>query len=276
VIKDILNRFNIRLNKDLGQHFLADTNLLNKIADTASLTKHDLVLEIGTGLGTLTKALAAKAGFVITVEIDKKMIEPAKEYLKGIHNIEILNQDILKLHIEKALSKHKQFEHLKVVANVPYYISTPIITNLLEGKIRFELIIMTIQKEFAERIVSDPGRKQYSSFSIFVNFYTKPKKMFDIPASAFIPMPAVGSSVIRLEVLDKPSVDVKDRKLFFRIVRGAFAQRRKMLKNTIENANIPGVTRERIAKALELTGIDGMRRGETLSIDEFARLANSF
>jgi len=265
VIRELLHKHGIKLNKSLGQHFLSDTSQLKKIADAASLTKDDIVLEVGTGVGTLTKYLAQKAGFVISVEIDKKMIPAAKEYLRDFDNIKIINADIMKCNIPKLLADHPGYKHKKVVANVPYYLTTPLITLLIGSKAKFESIVLTIQNEVAERIISEPGRKQYGSFTVFVNYYTKPEIKARIPNTAFTPPPEVGSAVLRLDVLNKPPVKVKDEKLFFRVVRGAFNQRRKMLKNALEAARIGWP---------EATKIDGKRRGETLSMEEFAELAN--
>ncbi len=267
MIREILRKSDIRPNKSFGQHFLSDKNILNKIADAAVITKDDIVLEVGTGIGTLTRPLASKAGFVVTVEVDKKLISPAKESLKGFKNIDIINDDIMKCNIPKIMDEHPGFKHRKVVANVPYYITTPLISLLIGSKAKFETIVITIQKEVAERIISKPGNKRYGSLTVFVNYYTRPEIVFDIPASAFVPPPEVDSAVIRLTVLDKPSVKVKDEKLFFRIVRAAFNQRRKMLKNALEAAKIDWPAG---------TDIDGKRRGETLSIEEFAKLANLF
>lgn len=244
---------------------------MNKIVDAGDITKDDLILEVGTGIGTLTKSIAEKAGLVVTVELDKKLIPAAKEYLKGIKNIEIINQDAMKIDLTKLFNKYDKYKNKKIIANLPYYITSPLISKILESDTKPDLIILTIQKEVAERIVSPPGKKQYGSFSIFVNYYARPKIIFYIPNTSFTPKPAVSSAVLKLEVLNKPSVDVKDEKLFFRIVRAAFIQRRKMLKNAIENANITGVS-----KALEVSGIDGKRRGETLSIEEFAKLSDAF
>jgi 16S rRNA (adenine1518-N6/adenine1519-N6)-dimethyltransferase len=265
VIQEFLRKYDIRLNKDLGQHFITDKNILNRIASAGDISRDDLVLEIGSGIGTLTKALAQDAGFVIAVEMDKKLIPAASEYLKGAGNVELVNQDIMKVNISKEVRKHPGFKHLKVVANLPYYITSPVISMLLEGKTKFDVMIFTIQKEVARRIVSPPGNKEYGSFTVFVNYYAKPKIMFDIPASSFTPMPKVDSSVIRMDVLNKPPVKVKDEKLFFRVVRAAFNQRRKMLKNALNAAHI---------KWPEKTDIDGKRRGETLSIEEFAKLSD--
>ena len=265
MIRDILNKYGITLQKKLGQHFITDSNILSRIASAGDISHDDLVLEIGSGIGTLTKVLAKKAGFVIAVEMDRKLIPAAIEYLKGIGNIELVNQDIMKVNIPKEIRKHPGFKHLKVVANLPYYITSPVISMLLEGKTKFDVMIFTIQKEVARRLVSPPGNKEYGSFTVFVNYYAKPKIMFDIPASSFTPRPKVDSSVIRLDILDKPSVKVKSEKLFFRVVRAAFNQRRKMLKNALEAAHL---------KWPDRTEIDGRRRGETLSIEEFARLSD--
>ena len=266
MIKELLSKHNLRLNKDLGQHFIADVNILNKIVSAADISNKDLVLEIGSGIGTLTKPLAEKAGFVIAVEIDEKFIPAASEYLEGVKNVDIVIHDIMKLNIGKEVSKHPGFKHIKVVANLPYYITSPVISRLLEDKVKFETLLFTVQREVARRIVSAPGNKDYGSFTVFVNYYAKPSIVYNIPASSFVPRPKVDSSVIRLDVLKKPSVKVKDEKLFFRIVRGAFNQRRKMLKNALEAAQI---------KWPDETDIDGKRRGETLSIEEFAQLSNS-
>ena len=266
MIRELLRKYDIRLNKSLGQHFLSDAGQLKKIAGAASLTKDDIVLEVGTGIGTLTKYLAEKAGFVVSVELDKKLIPAAKEYLKDFDNVELVNDDIMKCNIPKLLAAHPGYKHKKVVANVPYYITTPLITLLIGSKAKFGSIVMTIQDEVAQRIVSEPGRKQYGSFTVYVNYYTKPEIKFRIPNSAFVPPPEVGSAVIRLNILDKPSVKAKDERLFFRVVRAAFNQRRKMLKNALEAANI---------KWPAGSDIDGKRRGETLSIEEFAKLADS-
>ena len=263
----------IRHKKSLGQHFLFDDNILKKIADSAQLTKDDLVLEAGTGVGTLTKHLAEKAGRVVTVELDRSLIPQAQTNLKAFKNIEIVNDDIMKMNIPAAMDRYPDFSHRKVVANIPYYITTPLISMLLQSKADFEEITLLIQKEVAERIVSRPGVKAYGSFTIFVNYYAEPRIMFKVPAAAFRPRPEVDSVVLRLRKLSKPPVEVKDEKMFFRLVRAAFVQRRKMLRNAIMNANIEGITAEKLDEALVSSGINGKRRGETLSISEFACLS---
>jgi 16S rRNA (adenine1518-N6/adenine1519-N6)-dimethyltransferase len=273
-IKELLAKYRIRLNRDLGQHFLIDNNILDRIVSAGNVTKDDLVIEIGTGIGSLTRHIAKRAGHVITIEMDDKLIQPAKEYLEGLTNVEIINNDAMKVDFEEIFNKYPQYKHKKIIANVPYYITSPIIAKIIEADIKPDLIIFTIQKEVARRISSPPGNKVYGSFTIFVNFYTKPKIVFEIGKRAFLPSPEVDSSVIRLDVLSKPPVDVKDQKLFFKIVHAAFIQRRKMLRNALINANISGTTADSIDNALKDSGIDGKRRGETLSIQEFAELAN--
>jgi 16S rRNA (adenine1518-N6/adenine1519-N6)-dimethyltransferase len=265
VIRETLRKFNIRLNKDLGQNFLPDKDALDRIIKAAEVSKDDLVLEIGTGIGTLTKPLAQKAGFVVSIEIDAKLIPAAKEYLAGIDNIELINEDVMKLDIPKILKKHPDFESAKVVSNLPYCITTPLISKLLERENKFKLMVITIQKEVAKRIVSPPGGKEYGAFTVFVNYFAKPKIISYLSKTSFIPQPEVDSAILKLEVLARPSVGVKDEKLFFRVVRAAFNQRRKMLKNALQAAHIEWPAD---------TDIDGKRRGETLSIQEFAKLSN--
>lgn len=266
MIKELLSKHNIRLNRDLGQHFITDKNILNKIVSAADISQDDLILEIGTGIGTLTRALAEKAGFVVSVELDSKLVSAAREIFEGSNKVELICQDIMKVNLQKELGKHEGFKHIKVVANLPYYITTPVISMLIEGRVKFHSMVFTIQKEVARRIVSPPGGKEYGSFSVFINYYARPKIMLNIPASSFTPRPKVDSVVIRLDMLEKPSVKVTDKKFFFRVVRAAFNQRRKMLKNALEAAHI---------KWTDQTRIDGKRRGETLSIEEFASLSDA-
>jgi 16S rRNA (adenine1518-N6/adenine1519-N6)-dimethyltransferase len=273
-IRDLLRRHNIRLKHGLGQHFLHDEGLLDKIVRSADITKDDLVVEVGTGVGTLTKHIAKYAGHVLSFEVDDKLIPAAKEYLKGSKNIEIINEDALKVDMKKFISKHPHYKKVKVVANLPYYITSPLIAKFLEGEKLFKTIVVTIQKEVAERICARSGNKTYGSFTIFVNYYAKPSITMMIPPAAFMPPPEVHSAVLRLDVLDKPPVEVTDEKLFFRLVHSGFVQRRKMLHNAIINANIKGIDREKLDKALAELNIDSRRRGETLSIEEFAKLSN--
>lgn len=274
--RQLLASFDIRLKKGLGQHFLTDDASLSRIVEAAGLDKDDLVLEIGTGIGTLTKELCKRSGLVISNEYDKKLLPAANEYLKENKNLEIVMGDFLKLDLDDLFSKYRKYKNKKVVANLPYYITSPIIAKLLENKSYFSSMVLTIQREVAHRIVSGPGTKEYGSFTIFVNYHCKPTIVSYIPKTSFLPQPEVGSAILRLEVLKKPPVEVKNEKLFFDIVHAAFMQRRKILKNAIENAHIKELDNLDISNALDAAGIDARRRGETLSIEEFAKLANSF
>lgn len=263
--KTLLLKHGFHLKKSLGQNLLIDPGSLNRIIESADINKKDTVLEIGTGSGILTKELAKNAEHVISYEIDKRIFEVAKEYLAGIDNIDLRNEDFLKADL-KYLVKGK------IVANVPYYITTPIIEKIFDHKRLFSKVLLTVQREFAERMAAKPGTKDYGSFTVFVNYHTEPKMLFNIPSSAFLPQPDVGSAVISMDIRKKPKVDVKDEKIFFEIVRAAFNQRRKTLKKALSAKFEP----ENIDSALSKSGIDGRRRGEMLAIEEFATLANSF
>jgi len=243
---------------------LVDTASLDRIIETADISKEDTVIEIGTGSGILTKEIAKKAKKVISFEIDKRIFEVAKEYLCGMDNIELRNEDFLKADL-------KDLPSAKIVANVPYYITTPIIERIFENKGMFSTVILTVQREFAERMAAKSGTKQYGSFTIFVNYHTEPKIAFYIPRSAFLPQPDVGSAVICMDIRKNPKVTVKDEQVFFEMVRAAFGQRRK----TLRNALLSKFGSDLVDKALSDSGIDGKRRGETLSIEEFGELANS-
>ena len=241
---------------------MVDPASLNRIIEAADISKEDTVIEIGAGSGILTKEIAKKAKKVISFEIDKRIFEVAKEYLCGTDNIDLRNEDFLKadLNVSKA----------KVVANVPYYITTPIIERIFENKALFSTVTLTVQREFAERMAAKSGTKQYGSFTIFVNYHTEPEIAFYIPRSAFLPQPDVGSAVICMDIRKKPKVTVKDENIFFEMVRAAFGQRRK----TLRNALLSKFDSDLVDKALSGSGIDGKRRGETLSIEEFGMLSN--
>jgi len=260
--KRLLNKHRFTIRKSLGQNFMVDASSLERIIKGAGITKEDTVIEVGTGTGLLTKELSKHAKNVISYELDKKILPIAKEYLAGTDNVELLNADIL----EAAISGMD----LKCVANVPYYITTPIIEKIIENKEHFSSAVLTVQKEFAERMAAAPGTKEYGSFTVFINFYTEPKLLFQIPKTSFLPQPAVGSAVIRLDIRKELLVCVND-KLFFRVVRAAFSQRRKTLRNCLLTVFDPAKTDEALSKA----GIDPKRRGETLSIREFADISNN-
>jgi len=264
----ILKRFGIRMSKKLGQNFLIDENVVNNIVDAAGIKPGDAVLEIGPGIGTLTQGLAEAGAHVTAVEIDRRLIEVLSKTLEGYENVRVVHGDILRIDISETVGAPQY----KVVANLPYYITTPIIMGLLEARMPIEVLVTMVQKEVAQRMVASPGTKDYGSLSVAVQYYTKAEIMFIVKPDSFIPPPAVESAVIRCTILDKPPVDV-DEKIFFRVVKAAFAQRRKTLLNTLKTSGVPVETLKVI---LAKAGIDGTRRGETLSIQEFAALSNNW
>lgn len=264
----ILKRFGIRMSKKLGQNFLIDENVVNNIVDAAGIKPGDAVLEIGPGIGTLTQGLAEAGAHVTAVEIDRRLIEVLSKTLEGYDNIKVVHGDILRIDISETVGAPQY----KVVANLPYYITTPIIMGLLEARMPIEVLVTMVQKEVAQRMVAAPGTKDYGSLSVAVQYYTKAEIMFIVKPDSFIPPPSVESAVIRCTILDKPPVDV-DEKIFFRVVKAAFAQRRKTLLNTLKTSGVPVETLKAI---LAKAGIDGTRRGETLSIQEFATLSNAW
>ncbi|MGL5207404.1 MAG: 16S rRNA (adenine(1518)-N(6)/adenine(1519)-N(6))-dimethyltransferase RsmA [Acidaminococcaceae bacterium] len=269
VTAHILKTFNLRADKRLGQNFLVDEQIVNKIISAAELTAEDTVLEVGPGIGTLTQALAETGAQVVAVELDRRLLPVLAKTLAGYENIEIINEDILQLDIRKAVPK----ENFKVVANLPYYITTPIIFNLLEQKLPMERMVAMVQKEVAERMVAKPGGKDYGALSVAIQYYTEPEIAFLVPPGSFVPPPSVDSAVIVCKRRQEPPVDIVDEKLFFRVVKAAFSVRRKMLSNALKNM---GIDSEHAALWLETAGIDGKRRGETLSLPEFAVLTNTF
>ncbi|QJW45861.1 16S rRNA (adenine(1518)-N(6)/adenine(1519)-N(6))-dimethyltransferase RsmA [bacterium BFN5] len=268
VTKHILKTFNIHMSKKLGQNFLIDENIVNGIVRAAELHQGETVLEIGPGIGTLTQGLAEAGAQVVAVELDSRLIEVLAKTLEGYENIRIVHGDILKVNIAAEVNAPR----FKVVANLPYYITTPIIMGLLEQRLPVDSLVTMIQKEVAERMVASPGGKEYGALSVAVQYFTKPEIMFAVPPSSFIPSPAVESAVIRCVVRDKPAVNVADERLFFRVVKAAFSQRRKTLNNAMKTM---GVASEVIQQALAAAQIDGTRRGETLSLVEFAAIANA-
>ena len=277
--KNILKKFNIRPTKSLGQNFLTDEGILKKIADAAELTKDDLVLEIGPGLGSLTAQLAESAGTVVAVEIDRHLIPALNESLKNFSNIHIIQADILRIDPEAELRPYLQDKDgrdrpLKIVANLPYYITTPVIMKLLESGLKAKTMVFMVQKEVADRMRADPGGKDYGALSIAVQYYSRPSIAFEVPPHSFIPQPDVISAVIKLEVFEKAPVDLKDKDLFFRLVKAAFGQRRKTLVNALNNAGYFGIGKEEIKEILSEASIGENQRGETLSIEQFAQLSN--
>lgn len=277
--KTILKKFNIRPTKSLGQNFLTDEGVLKKIAGAAELTKNDIVLEIGPGLGSLTAQLAESAGAVVAVEIDRHLIPALREILGNYPNIHIIQGDIMRMDPEVELRTYSTDADgreltLKIVANLPYYITTPVIMKLLESGIKARAMVFMVQKEVADRMRAKPGGKDYGALSVAVQYYSRPSIVLDVPPHSFIPQPDVDSSVIKLEIYDKAPVDLKDRDLFFRLVKAAFGQRRKTLVNALNNAGYFGMDKEDIKSTLNEVGINEKQRGETLSIEQFAQLSN--
>lgn len=268
-----LRKFNLSPSKSLGQNFLIDQGILKSIVQAAELTKEDVVLEIGPGLGSLTAELAESAGSVLAVEIDKRLVPILKETLKDYDNIRIINADILQLDPAAEFGDVSP-GRLKIVANLPYYITTPVIMKLLESGIKAKTMVLMVQKEVADRMKASPGGKDYGALSVAVQYYSKPSVVQEVPPQSFIPKPEVYSSVIKLELYDKPPVGLYDEMLFFRLVKAAFGQRRKTLVNALNNAGYFCLDKEEIKGMLEKTGIGEKQRGETLSLEQFAQLAN--
>ncbi|QEK13365.1 16S rRNA (adenine(1518)-N(6)/adenine(1519)-N(6))-dimethyltransferase RsmA [Crassaminicella thermophila] len=273
VTKEIVNKYGFRFSKSLGQNFLIDENILYKIIDGAEVNKEDMVIEVGPGIGTLTQALAEEANKVIAIEIDKNLLPILSETLGDKDNVEIVNEDVLKLNLHKLIEEKCEGKPVKVIANLPYYVTTPIIMKFLEEKVPVKNIVVMIQKEVADRMQAKPRSKDYGSLSVAVQYYCEPHIITKVPRSVFIPQPNVESTVIRLTVRDEPKVKVKDEKLLFAVVRAAFGKRRKTLLNALTNSGL-GVDKEIIKKVLEESGIEGNRRGETLTIEEFAKLSD--
>ncbi|VTY45473.1 16S rRNA (adenine(1518)-N(6)/adenine(1519)-N(6))-dimethyltransferase RsmA [Veillonella parvula] len=269
VVHYICKRFDIKMSKKLGQNFLIKRGIVDEIVHAAELTVGEPVLEVGPGIGTLTQGLAQSGADVTAIELDRRLLEVLDTTLASYDNVRIIHGDVLKLDVPTIMN-HKPF---KVVANLPYYITTPIIMSLLESKLPIERLVVMVQKEVALRIIAKPGTKDYGALSVAVQYYTEPDIVLDVPPKSFLPAPAVTSSVIRCVLRDKPPVDVIDEKLFFRVVKAGFAQRRKTFSNTMKTT---GLTRDRIEELLAKANIDGQRRGETFTLQEFADVANAW
>lgn len=269
VVHYICKRFDIKMSKKLGQNFLIKRGIVDEIVHAAELTVGEPVLEVGPGIGTLTQGLAQSGADVTAIELDRRLLEVLDTTLASYDNVRIIHGDVLKLDVPTIMN-HKPF---KVVANLPYYITTPIIMSLLESKLPIERLVVMVQKEVALRMVAKPGTKDYGALSVAVQYYTEPDIVLDVPPKSFLPAPAVTSSVIRCILRDKPPVDVIDEKLFFRVVKAGFAQRRKTFSNTMKTT---GLTRDRIEELLAKANIDGHRRGETFTLQEFADVANAW
>ena len=269
VVHYICKRFDIKMSKKLGQNFLIKRGIVDEIIHAAELTPGEPVLEVGPGIGTLTQGLAQSGADVTAIELDRRLLEVLDTTLASYDNVRIIHGDVLKLDVPSIMN-HKPF---KVVANLPYYITTPIIMSLLESKLPIERLVVMVQKEVALRMVAKPGTKDYGALSVAVQYYTEPDIVLDVPPKSFLPAPAVTSSVIRCVLRDKPPVDVIDEKLFFRVVKAGFAQRRKTFANTMKTT---GLSKDRIEELLAKANIDGQRRGETFTLQEFADVANAW
>ncbi len=269
VTNHILHRFKLRADKKLGQNFLIDETVVRRIVEAAELTPEDTVLEVGPGIGTLTQGLAESGANVVAVELDKRLLPVLDVTLEGYDNVRIVNGDILQVDIMEQVQK----PDFKCCANLPYYITTPIIFAILEKRLPMERLVVMVQKEVAERMAAKPGSKDYGALSVAIQYFTEPEIAFIVPPSSFIPAPSVDSAVIVCKRRSTPPVEVCDENLFFRVVKAAFSLRRKMLSNSLKNMGIKG---EQVNKWLELAGVDGKRRAETLSLEDFAALTNTF
>ena len=290
----ILQAFHLKADKNLGQNFLVEESVVNRIAKAAELTPEDTVLEIGPGIGTLTQALAMTGASVVSVELDKRLIPVLQETVGAYKNVRIVQGDILKVNIPEIIaevkadqktagatgkvaeaeSEMKQSDTFKVCANLPYYITTPIIMYLLEQKLPLERLVVMVQKEVAERMTAGPGGREYGAISVAMQYYTEPKIAFIVKAGSFLPAPKVDSAVLVCKRRSTPPVEVPDEKTFFKVVAAAFSVRRKMLNNSLKNMG--GLNGEQVKAWLDRAGIDGRRRAETLSLEEFAMLARTW
>ncbi len=272
--KEVLSKFNMSAKKKFGQNFLIDSGVLEGIVEAAGVTRDDCVLEIGPGIGSLTQYLAESAGKVVAVEIDKSLIPVLADTLSEYDNVTVINDDVLKVDIEAIVKEYNNNRPIKVVANLPYYITTPIIMKLFESGVPIESVTVMVQKEVADRMVMGPGNKDYGSLSLAVGYYAKAESVMDVPPSSFIPQPGVGSAVVHLERYQKPTVSVADEKYMFEIIRTAFNQRRKTLSNALSNNPSLGVSRQQVQDALLEMGLDDKSRGEVLALAQFAELSD--
>ena len=271
---EIIQKYEFMFQKKFGQNFLIDTHVLEKIISAAGITKNDCVLEIGPGIGTMTQYLAENAGHVVAVEIDRNLIPILKETLADYDNVTVINEDILRVDIKALAEEYNDGKPIKVVANLPYYITTPIIMGLFESGVPIDNITVMVQKEVADRMKEGPGSKDYGALSLAVQYYAEPEIVANVPPNCFIPRPNVGSAVIRLTRHKEMPVEVKDPALMFKIIRASFNQRRKTLQNGLGNASELPYTKEQIAAAIAEMGLTPKIRGEALSLAQFAQLSD--
>ena len=271
---EVIQKYQFDFQKKFGQNFLIDGRVLEKIMDAADITKEDFVLEIGPGIGTMTQYLAERAREVLAVEIDKNLLPILAETLSEYENVDILNADILKTDLNKIAEEKNGGHPIKVVANLPYYITTPIIMGLFESHVPVENVTVMVQKEVADRMQAGPGTKDYGALSLAVQYYAEPYIAANVPPNCFMPRPKVGSAVIRLTKHKTPPVQVKNEKLLFQLIRASFNQRRKTLQNGIKNFSGLNFSKEEVAEALEQMGVSPTIRGEALTLEQFAQLSN--
>ena len=271
---EVLQRHHFTFQKKYGQNFLIDPNVLDRVVRAADITAEDCVLEIGPGIGTMTQRLAERAGKVAAVEIDRNLIPILEETLAPYPNVTIINEDILKLDLRQLAEEMWEGRPMKVVANLPYYITTPIVMGLLEGEALLHSITVMVQREVADRLPAGPGTKDYGALSLAVQYYARPEIVANVPPNCFLPRPNVGSAVIRLTRYEEPPVQVADEKKLFALIRASFNQRRKTLANSLGNAAGLKVSREQVTGALEELGLSATIRGEALTLEQFAALGN--
>ena len=271
---EVIQKYEFAFQKKFGQNFLIDTHVLDKIISAAEITRDDLVVEIGPGIGTMTQYLACAAREVVAIEIDKMLIPILQDTLSAYDNVTIINEDVLKVDLNKLAEEKNGGRPVKVVANLPYYITTPIIMGLFENHVPLHSITIMVQKEVADRMRMGPGTKDYGALSLAVQYYAEPYLVANVPQNCFMPRPKIGSAVIKLTVHEKPPVTVRDEKLMFRLVRASFNQRRKTLANGLNNSPELHYSKEQIAQAIEMLGASPNVRGEALTLEEFARLAD--
>lgn len=272
--KALLNKYNFSFQKKFGQNFLIDPRILDNIIDAAEITKEDCVLEIGPGIGSVTQALLESAGKVISVEIDNKLIPILTQQFGHHEHFKLIHQDVLKVNLKELIAQESPNKKIKVVANLPYYITTPIVMGLLEHDLPIESITVMVQKEVADRLSSDPGSKQYGAITVAMNYYCSSSLVVDVPPNSFMPRPSVDSAVIKLTLHDKPPVEVKDKAQLLRIIKAAFSQRRKTLLNTLVSNGGLSFEKDELKDLLDECGIGSTTRGEKLSLQQYAMLSD--
>lgn len=272
---EILQKYKFRFQKKFGQNFLIDAHVMDKIITSAALTKEETVLEIGPGIGTMTQFLCEHAGAVVAVEIDRSLIPILQETLGGYHNVTVIHEDILKVDIRRLVEEKNGGRPIKVVANLPYYITTPILMGLFESHVPLRSVTVMVQKEVAERMKASPGTKEYGALSLAVQYYAKPRMIANVPANCFMPRPSVGSAVICLECHQHPPVQVKDEQQMFAMIRASFQQRRKTLANGLAHFSGMAFSKEEIQEKIRMLGLPENTRGETLTLEQFAALSDS-